>query len=138
MSLTFRYKTIERPDPLPPAVSPMIPVTLRAKERLDVLALLDSGADTTAFSKDIAELIGADLSGKRETIDGIGGQVEAVEAGIWIIVQKGHEKYHIRTKAKVILEDREDFPIIIGRMDFFESFNITFKEKDRRIVLKKA
>ena len=90
MSLTFRYKTIERPDPLPPAVSPMIPVILKAKKRLDVLALLDSGADTTA------------------------------------------------TKAKVILEEREDFPIIIGRMDFFESFNITFKENTRRIILKKA
>ena len=139
MSLTFRYKSIERPRPLPPAVMPMIPAVLKARRKLDVLALLDSGADTTVFSKDIAEIIGAGLSGEREVVDGIGGQAEAVETKVTVIVERGHEKYFIRTKAKVILsENREDFPVIIGRLDFFDNFNITFKEKDRKIVLKKV
>jgi len=139
MSLNFRYKKIERPHPLPPTIMPVIPVTLKAKNELDVLALLDSGADTTAFSKDIAEIIGADLSGKRELVDGIGGKVKAVETTVTITIQHRHERYFIRTKAKVILgEHEENFPIIIGRLGFFENFDITFKEKEGKIVLKKV
>ncbi len=103
------------------------------------MGLLDSGADTTAFSKDIAEIIGADLSGKEEMIDGIGGQVKAVETWVTIIIQHKHEKYTVRTRAKIVLDEtRENFPVIIGRLDFFNAFSITFKEKDRRIVLKKV
>lgn len=117
----------------------MVPVTLKAKNELDVFALLDSGADTVAFSENIAEIIGADLSGKRETVGGIGGNVKAVETPITVIIHQGHEKYFVRTHAKVILGKRSsDFPVIIGRQDFFEAFNITFREKDRKIVLKKV
>ncbi len=139
MSMTFKYKRIDRPAPLNAAHSPMIPVTLKAERELNVLALLDSGADTAAFSKDIADIIGADLSGERETVDGIGGHVEAVESRITIVVQQGHEKYFIQAPVKVILGDHEEnFPIILGREGFFHGFHITFKEDDRRIVLKKV
>lgn len=139
MSMNFKYKKVERPDPIPPALEPMIPVTLKAKSELDVFALLDSGADTIAFPKDIAEILGADISGKREAVGGVGGQVEAVETDIMVTVQQGHERYFIRTKAKVILgKGEENFPVIIGRAGFFDKFDITFKEKIKKIVLKKV
>ena len=56
-----------------------------------------------------------------------------------VIIQQGHERYFVRAKAKVILSKKDDnFPIIIGRQGFFDEFNITFKEKDKKIVLKKV
>ena len=83
--------------------------------------------------------MGADLSAEKETVDGIGGQTQAIASKITITVQQGHERYFIRAPAKVILGEREEnFPIIIGREGFFHEFHITFKEGDRRIVLKKA
>jgi hypothetical protein len=139
MSLTFRYKKVDRPRPIAPALEPMIPVTHKAKNELDVFALLDSGADTIAFSKDIAEIIGAGLSGKPEDVGGIGGTVKAVETTVNVKVQQGHERYFIRAKAKVILgKHDQDFPIIIGRQGFFNQFDITFKERDKKMVLKKV
>lgn len=140
MSIIFRYKQIERPKPLEPVVCPVIPVTLRGKEQLDVLALIDSGADTVAIPQGIAEILGLDMSGKREPVMGVGGEGEAINSRVDVCVQKGHEKYFIQCDAKIILgEDGEDhFPVLLGRQGFFENFDITFKEKKRKVILKKV
>jgi hypothetical protein len=139
MSLTFRYKKIERPDPIPPVFCPVIPVTLKSsRSQLDVLALLDSGADTAAMPRGIAEILKLDLSGEREPVMGIGGEGEAVKSRITIIVEHAHERYSIPAEVKVILDAKDEFPVLLGRKDFFEGFNITFKERDKRVVLKRA
>ena len=139
MTLTFRYKRVERAPPLSPATEPLIPVTLKARRELDVLALLDSGSDSVAFSEDIAEIIGADLSEHEEEIVGIAATARAARATVTAIVQQGHERYFIRTKARGILgPHHENFPVIIGRQDSFEKFHITFKENQRRIALKRV
>ena len=79
MTLTFKYKKIERPAPLPPTLYPIITVTLKGHEKqLDVLALLDSGADFTAIPKGIAEYIGIDIYRKPEIIVGVGGEIHAI------------------------------------------------------------
>ena len=43
MTIVFKYKKIDRPKPLTPSFSPMIPITLKHKSKsLDILGLLDS------------------------------------------------------------------------------------------------
>lgn len=139
MTIVFRYKRIDRPGHLEAIYAPAIPITLvGSKDFLDVVALVDSGADMTALPFAIAEIIGADLSGKKEEIIGVGGKVPAVESRIACTVKGVHETYRFQMRVKVLLEDVERFPILIGRKDFFENFYITFKEKDKKIILKKV
>lgn len=142
MAMSFKYKKVERPKPLLPLHTPSIPATLAGKgETLDVVALVDSGADITALPKGIAEILGLDLSGEREDVIGIGGKVPAVNSTCNIIIKgRGkHETYSFLLHVKVILEEKEDnFPVLLGRKDFFENFDITFKEKERRLILKKS
>jgi len=136
MSIVFRYKQISRPG-LPPRFCPSISVTFAGKQPIKAIALLDSGADYCAMPHAIAESLGMDISGKRETIRGIGGKIEAVESKTAITVEKGHERYTIDAAFKVVFGLEDDFPILLGRKDFFESFRITFDEKERKVTLKK-
>ena len=93
----------------------------------------------TAMPKGIAEIIGADLSGKKDDVIGIGGKVSAVENKIRCSVKGAHEKYNFSLRIKVLLDDvGGKFPILLGRKDFFENFDVTFKEKNKKIVLKKV
>lgn len=138
MAITFKYKLIERPPPLNPIHSPSIPITLTGpKDSIDVVALVDSGADTSAVPRGIAEILGLDLSGEKEDIIGIGGKSPAVRTSARVTIQRGHERYSFPLEVCVLLE-AEDFPILLGRQDFFENFDITFRDKDRRLILKKT
>lgn len=138
MAITFKYKLIERPPPLNPIHSPSVPITLTGpKDSMDVVALVDSGADTSAIPRGIAEILGLDLSGEREDIIGIGGKSPAVKTSARITIQKGHERYSFSLAVYVLLEE-EDFPVLLGRQDFFENFDITFKDRDRRLILRKT
>jgi predicted aspartyl protease len=136
MSIVFRYRQISRPG-LPPSVCPVIPVILTHKESIEVSALLDSGADFCAIPQGVAEILGVGLSGKREKIRGIGGEAETIQTRITITIERGHERYSVPTDFKVVLGHESDFPVILGRKDFFERFKITFDEKERKVVLKK-
>lgn len=52
----------------------MVPLYLVGRDRaVNVLGLLDSGANYSTIPKEIAEFIGADLSAKSEFVRGIGG-----------------------------------------------------------------
>ncbi|MBU0536455.1 MAG: retroviral-like aspartic protease family protein [Nanoarchaeota archaeon] len=64
MTITFRYKTVKRPDGTE-VKTPSIPILLSEKENFETTALLDSGADISAMPKDLADILGLDLSGKR-------------------------------------------------------------------------
>lgn len=137
--MNFKYKRIERPEPAGMTYVPYIPVILTGpKDSVEVVALLDSGADVSVLPKGVAELLGIDLKGDKEEVVGVGGKAEAVETNVSIVVSGAHEKYAFRIKVKVILDDSDDrFPIILGRDGFFDKFDITFKENQRKIILKK-
>ena len=47
--MSFRYKSVKRPDGTL-SKCPMIPITLVAKEKFAVMALIDSGADVSVWS----------------------------------------------------------------------------------------
>ena len=135
MSITFRYKSVKRPDGTS-VKTPSIPVTFMGKESFDNVALVDSGADISAMPKDIAEILGLKLSAKITHAYGIGGKARSVETTVAIVVKKGHENYRFNIPVKVILDDY-DFPILLGRAGFFDKFIITFDEQEQKISLKR-
>lgn len=138
MSISYRYVKINRPKPLDPIKVPAIPITLVGREQIEIVALLDSGADLTAISKSLAEILGLKLDGKREPVLGIGGKGEAIKSKVKIIVKNSHEKYTLEIPVFVFVSDLdEDFPVLLGRTGFFDNFEITFKENQGKVVLKK-
>lgn len=113
MAINFKYKTIKRPDGTE-IKTLSIPVLLEGKEKIETMALIDSGADISAIPLAVAEILGLDLSGKKTPAYGIGGRVDSVETKITIVVGKGHEHYTLQIPVKVILGNY-DFPILLGR-----------------------
>ena len=135
MTLSFNYKTIKRPDGTE-VKTPSIPIVLGGKEKIETVALLDSGADISAISKDMAEILGLNLNGKHGPAYGIGGRTDAVDTDMEIIIEKGHERYAFRIPVKVILGNY-DFPVLLGRAGFFDKFVISFKQAEGKILLKR-
>lgn len=136
MTIVFKYKTVKRPDGTE-VKTPSIPVLLGDKEKLETIALLDSGADISAIPKDLAEILGLDLSGKITPAFGIGGKVDAVSTKMIVTVEKGHEHYTFEVPVKVILGNY-DFPVLLGRAGFFNKFVISFDQTKEKISLKRV
>jgi predicted aspartyl protease len=133
MSITFRYKKIERPTGL--NYVPYIPISIIGDDKIaDFTALLDSGADVSVLPKEVADALGLKYSEKEEDVIGIGGKIKARVTSIHACIDYGHEKVRILLHPKVV--DDVNIPIILGR-DFFEKFEITLKENERKIVSKK-
>ncbi|OPY31274.1 MAG: Retroviral aspartyl protease [Methanomassiliicoccales archaeon PtaU1.Bin124] len=117
---------------------PMIPVTLSNNgEAFEIIGLLDSGADFTAFTKEIAETLNMDLSGPREKAIGVGGEIETVRSKVTISIGKGHEHYSMTVPVKVLLIENSTTPPLLGREGFFDEFRITFEERNKKVYLKK-
>jgi hypothetical protein len=136
MTINFKYKTIRRPDGSE-VRTPSIPVILKGQEKINTLALVDSGADISAISLGMAEILGLDLSGKKGFAYGIGGRVNSIETTMNLSVEKGHEHYTFQIPLKVILGNY-DFSTILGRAGFFDKFVISFDQSQEKVSLKKV
>lgn len=138
MALYFRYKSIVRPDGNA-VKTPSIPITISGESNLkiEVIALLDSGADVSIIPLDIAELLRINISGEKSKSKGIGGEVEVINTKITVNIRKGHEGYNLIIPVQVIKGD-SSIPIILGRAGFFDKFQITFDQFNERIILKKT
>ena len=134
MSITFRYKSAKRPDGTLVKI-PSIPITLTGKESLDTVALIDSGADISVIPKVIAEVIGLKFNDESVFAYGIGGKIKATQSTAAISISKGHENYKFNIPVKIVL-DTYEFPVLLGRLGFFDRFIIIFDQQEERIVLK--
>jgi len=136
MALTFKYKSVDRPDGRI-VKTQSIPITLHGKiMSFDHMALLDSGADVSAMTEEMAKLLGLNINKKSEKTRGIGGEVDSIETKMRVTVSQPHESYTIDIPVNVILGDK-GFPLLLGRAGFFENFEITFDEGRQRVKLKK-
>ena len=113
---------------------PIIPVVIEGREKAIVHALVDSGATISLFHISIAEDIGMDLKDAEQVyLAGIGGYVKA----------------YIKKQVKVSVEELGStmIPIafteyiasdvaILGRQGFFETFEITFREWERKMIVR--
>jgi hypothetical protein len=135
MSFSFKYKKVKRPDGTE-IKTPSIPITIFEKETIDTIGLIDSGADISAISEEMATTLGIDCGGKRTPAYGIGGTVESVETTMKITILKAHENYSFTIPVKVII-GQYDFPVLLGRAGFFDKFKIIFSQKEEKVTLKR-
>lgn len=136
MTLIFRYKSTKRPDGTF-VKTPSIPVLLSGvDESFQIVALLDSGADVSVISKDLAELLKLDLKKDVRKSFGIGGPVNSVESEVKLTIEKDHEKYSFKIPLLVIL-DEYSLPPLLGRNGFFNHFKISFDQENQKVILKK-
>ncbi len=141
MALRFKYRSVERPQPLGPKASPVIPIRLLGANgnAFDTPALVDSGADFSVIFEEHCEILGIDLKTAEQTdAQGIGGKVKVWNTRVDIeFFGKGeHKKFHFRIPVMVLQKPAENHPILLGRAGFFDHFEITFREKQREIRLK--
>ena len=108
------------------SVFPAATIILQTKEgeKLQVMALIDSGATISAMPKNIAPLLGIDLKkGKKRKILGIGTK-HIIGWQHDVTIQLGNNKVNL----PIAFLDDNTTPRILGRMGIFENFTILFKE----------
>ena len=129
----FKYKAIKRPDETL-SRCPVIPISFKD---FDTMALIDSGADISAISKEMAENLKLNMGSKEDIAFGIGGKVKSINSNIQFLITQKHERYNLTIPVKIILDDFS-FPFLLGRKGFFNEFIITFDENHEKVLLKKV
>jgi|SRR3989344_7056915 len=97
-------------------------------KRLDVLGLIDSGADTTTMNMQYAHFLGIDLTKARQReIVGIGnGRVKVLLCNLKVNIKQIDEEIEI----PVWLVDSENVNILLGQEVFFDTFKIKFEKEN--------
>ncbi len=94
------------------------------------IVYVDSGADITLIARSVGEYLGFKIESndKIEEIKGIGGK------SIPIIIKALTVKIgNFEKNARVAWSLIEDVPLLLGRLDLFELFEIIFKENKSTI-----
>ncbi len=131
--LSFKYKLDEGTK----QYYPRIPIVISSGTRnIAAAALLDSGSTGILIPKDISEYLGLEIE-KTEKSSVVGGtKVETGITAATIIIGKGSETYRHRLRVSVLMKGGSDLDILLGR-EFFQFYDITFKEKSKEVILKK-
>jgi len=138
MVMQFKYKSLKHLDGHF-VKTPSIPITFFGpSETLQIIAVVDSGADVSLMPREVAEVLGLKLDQNIEPAFGIAGEVQTAEDHVRVKIQKGHENYSFDITVKILLSKDTDIPVLIGRSEFFEEFEITFYEVKEKISLKKV
>jgi hypothetical protein len=120
----YRAAVPEQPGPL--RYRPIVEVELfGTKGSLRELALIDSGADRSMLNKDIAEILGIDLTHAttRRTI-GITGMTTVCLIEVEIKLEGSSKKITIRAG----FIDSPYVSVLLGQQGFFDLHRITFQK----------
>ena len=95
------------------------------------MCLVDSGGHISLFHATVAASLGLELKrGKKEHLGGIAGGITSYVHSVKCSIA-GYP-----FKCRIAFSEEISMPYqIIGRLDFFESFNVTFDESDQRIYI---
>jgi hypothetical protein len=95
--------------------------------------IVDSGADITLIPRSLGEFLGFSFAGEKiREIRGIGeGKIPYIIKTLVIKI----EKYEFQARIGITLI--EEVPLILGRLDVFDNFNIEFRQKDRFTIFNK-
>jgi len=95
--------------------------------------IVDSGADITIIPRSLGDFLRLSFSGEKiHEIRGIGeGTIPYIIKSIEIKIGN----YRIKSRIGVALI--EEVPLILGRLDIFDNFNIEFRQKDRLTIFRK-
>ncbi|MFH1630704.1 MAG: aspartyl protease family protein [Candidatus Aenigmatarchaeota archaeon] len=120
------------------AFRPMVPVTILGDDPengSDTFAIIDSGSDGCVLSRDLAEIIGIKVEGKKQyDLDGLGGKgfVKAIKTDITVLIRYDRDKFHsvfARRKIQVnvpVDSNLCDQTLILGRSPIFNIFDVFF------------
>ena len=94
MPIIFKYVKVPRPDGTLRA-APFIPIKARDAngKYLEIVALLDSGADQAVIPKDLADILGLNLKNTKTETGGIGGRVDVKETRLNFMIEGNRERY---------------------------------------------
>ncbi len=127
LTFPYRYKQIEYGKIFNPYVR--IPVKTSFSWQ-DLWFLVDSGADTTMLTVSIADQLRLDIDKTKKTqLFGIGEKSVSAYPGK-IMIKIG--KYTVDLRIYFI--DSEDTTLLLGRLDFFDRFNVCFDSKHEQVV----
>jgi len=103
----------------------------KEKKRVEIYALVDSGATTSIFRPEIAEQLGIKIEkGKEIYLTGVGGRIKGFLHQLKI--EAGGKKF----KCPIIFS--YEFTVsfsLLGREEFFKRFRIIFDEKEKVVEL---
>jgi len=129
--IEFRYRE-ERSRLTGTVLRPVADVHFRTTdgEWIEAHPYIDSGADITLIPLSFGQLLGLEVV--QEEIDelrGIGeGAVSMVVCQVPLRI--GDQEFEARVAWALI----EEVPLLLGRLDVFERFSITFEEAERKIL----
>jgi len=95
--------------------------------------ILDTGADFSMLPRHMADLMGIDLS---ECEQGVSYGIEGEGLNVYasrIQIKIGN----VELKIRCLFLENENTPYISGRADIFANFNITFDNKNKKILFSK-
>ena len=121
-----------------PIKRPNVQVSFKNGEKeFRTICLLDSGADRSFLTIDIAEALYLELSKKTYEITTPGKKINVKTADVEISVVKGNDHFSLGVVGTyVFLEPRPDLPPIIGRDPFFDFFDISFNQMKNEVRLR--
>ena len=116
---------------------PLIPIRIFGPNRsIQVLGLLDTGADHVFVSASLAEVLGIEASRKTETACGAGGHEVAMWPGsVDIQIVQGRESYRWRTLVGFLVGVDEPPIAYLGHVGFLEHFRASFDFGARSVEL---
>lgn len=130
MRVEFPYRK-EKSSTFGVIFRPIAKVTL--EDEFDQWLYVDSGADITLIPLSVGELIGLRRikRDRRQRIIGVG------KSSVPIIVKPtsmriGSTSFH----ARVAWSQVEDVPPLLGRIDVFHKFSVTFRERERLTIFR--
>ena len=130
--MKFEYLTVANSRTTKVALKkrPMIEIFLSTRDKTrEYLALIDSGADVTMLSTEIADTIGVDWKNcKRSNTMGISGGSQTSYLGSMDVAVKGIGE----TITIPVLFTEAEIPILLGQEGFFDHYRIRF-EKDHDV-----
>ena len=99
-------------------------------DRFPNIMYLDSGADISLLPRSVGELIGLEREKdeRPEQIFGVG------QSSVGVFVRQVTMRIgESRFRARVAWSRTEDVPMLLGRLDVFRRFNISFQERKRTV-----
>ncbi|MDP3742070.1 MAG: hypothetical protein Q8R15_02020 [Candidatus Micrarchaeota archaeon] len=114
---------------------PMINAAVHSNTKTTFVdALVDSGADFCCFGNDVARLLGIEIEkGVKIELKGVTEDFAAYFHEIEL------QLFNKRIKCKVAFTNNPYFETnILGRLGFFETHEITFKENEKKMEIKEV
>jgi hypothetical protein len=114
---------------------PLLPIRVwHGRDSLDIDALVDSGAEHTVLSVEIAEELGIDLSDADDVtvVAAGGGELDGWKTTVTFQLSRR------RCRAPAIFSETGKRRAILGQVGFFAYFTVTFRYRKREMDIRRA